>query len=78
MVELDENGQLTAYYPFEKELPNVEFYSGLLLFIPDENQSDVSLIQRLWEERKLEELRELFDAKRTLQRQESFRIYHFE
>ena len=34
VVELNRQGFILSYYPFEKEMANTEFFSGLQVFIP--------------------------------------------
>lgn len=36
IVELDENRKIVHYFPFEKEIEKTEFYSGLLIFVPQD------------------------------------------
>lgn len=39
VVELNDKGNILKIFPFEKEIEKTEFYSGLLMFLP-ENISD--------------------------------------
>ncbi|NDW17592.1 hypothetical protein D0T53_01510 [Dysgonomonas sp. 216] len=41
VFELNEDGFIERYFPFDKEIANTEFHSGILIFIPEalgENQ----------------------------------------
>lgn len=34
IVELNDQGRISAIFPFEKEIENTEFYSGKLFYLP--------------------------------------------
>lgn len=36
VVELNDRGNILKIFPFEKEIEKTEFYSGLLLFLPED------------------------------------------
>jgi len=38
VVELDDTCKITQFFPFEKEIENTEFYSGLLVFLPQNTE----------------------------------------
>lgn len=59
VVELDEEGHLMSYIPFEIEQQNTIYYSGLLVFKP--RQLDLSMIdiERLWAEKKMDQLEKI-------------------
>lgn len=36
IIETDSEGRITAEYPFEREVANTVFHSGLQLFVPED------------------------------------------
>lgn len=48
IVELDEKDRVISFYPFEKEIENTEFYSGVIVFLP-QHFSDKELIKEIKE-----------------------------
>lgn len=36
VVELNDRGNILKIFPFEKEIEKTEFYSGLLIFLPED------------------------------------------
>ncbi len=36
ILEIDENDRISGCFPFEREIENTSFFSGLLLYVPDE------------------------------------------
>ena len=49
IVELDTEGRVSCYFPFEREVEKTEFYSGVILFLPMFVLADTSLIDKLEE-----------------------------
>jgi|GEM_PF-2601519 hypothetical protein len=56
ITELDEENRLICYYPYENEIRNTEFYSGLLIFTPTEEASDFSFIHDCWSKKEIDRL----------------------
>jgi hypothetical protein len=47
IVELNDNDEITTYFPFGTEIEKTEFYSGLLIFLPDTVSATDSLINNI-------------------------------
>lgn len=47
IVELDKEGRVSCYFPFEKEVEKTEFYSGVVLFLPMFVLADRSLVDKI-------------------------------
>lgn len=45
IVELDDEYHILKVFPFEKEIERTEFYSGILIFIPQDKKNDIDLGQ---------------------------------
>lgn len=43
IVELNGEYQITHIFPFDKEIERTEFYSGLLIFLPDNIDKDLDI-----------------------------------
>lgn len=56
ITELDDDKHLIRYYPYESEIRNTEFYSGLLIFTPEELALDFSLMQDYWSKGQIDKL----------------------
>jgi len=50
ILELDCDNHITNCFPFEKEIENTCFYSGLLIFVPDHQKFDYEIISGLKKE----------------------------
>jgi hypothetical protein len=57
---LDNEDCLIHYYPFETELRNTQFYSGLLIFAPVQFSLDFSLINDCWGKKDINRLELIF------------------
>ncbi|GEM_PF-6227987 len=44
IVEMNDDGHIVRYFPFEKEIEKTEFHSGLLMFVP----KDITLDEILY------------------------------
>ncbi|MDH6309643.1 hypothetical protein M2451_002173 [Dysgonomonas sp. PFB1-18] len=47
IVELNDDDKITTYFPFEAEIEKTEFYSGLLIFLPDTVSATDSLMNSI-------------------------------
>ena len=63
VVELDEENRLIRYYPYQNEIRNTEFYSGLLIFVSLGQALDFSFIQECWNSKQIERLESFFEMK---------------
>ena len=80
VVELDDSNRLLAYYPFQEEVRNTEFYSGLLLFSVAEVHLNLTLIKYYWEQHELEKIASMADEKMDLSvlQHNSLAMFHLE
>lgn len=53
IIEIDSLHRIVNIFPFEKEIERTEFYSGWLLFIPQNIELDVAILQNLKQEHTL-------------------------
>ncbi len=47
IVEMDDEGNIDRFFIFEKEIEKTEFYSGLLVFLPEISTVDKGFIDNL-------------------------------
>jgi len=55
VVEINKEHQITSIFPFEREIERTEFYSGLLLFLPDDMDKDLDMYSIINKEQFYEE-----------------------
>ena len=46
VVELDDTNRIIRFFPFEKEIENTEFYSGVLVFLPNDLSLDKNIFAK--------------------------------
>lgn len=71
IVEMDDERHIINLYPFEKEIERTEFYSGILVFVEDNQSSTQISLEKI---KKIEPKREdfIFDIGKK------YKMLHFE